>query len=115
MRDDWYGHRDPFTGTPGGDKDDWLLWDYLLMEAFEVVERITLSDGSFVMDQDDDYVEIQAIRSTDKFQAAVDGIKSGKNYKPRPGETFKPRIVTRRADKKMMLYSEWLETQKESE
>lgn len=115
MRDDWYGHRDPFSGAPEGDKDEWLTWDYLLMEAFEVVETITLPDGSFVMDQDDDAVQIQAIKTVDKFQASIDNITSGKNYKAKPGEKFKPRIVTRRSGGKFTLYSEYLKAQADTD
>lgn len=109
MRDDWFGHRDWFTGEPTGDREEWTTADFLLQEAFDVVENITLPDGSFVMDQEDDAVQVQAIRYTDKFQQSVDQITQGKNYKAKPGEKFRPRVITRRSDKKMPLYSEYIE------
>lgn len=62
-----------------------------------------------VWEKDSERVEIEALRKTDKFQAQVDRITGGKNYKRRNGEYFTPRIVLRGGE--YPTYSEYVATQ----
>lgn len=116
MRDDWYGHRDFFTGKPAGDKDEWTRLDYLVIEAYQIVEDITDETGMLIMDQDDEAVTVGAVRKINKFRAAIDNATKGsekKPYKPRPGEYFVPDIKTRRSGDKRITYTEWREAKLE--
>lgn len=95
MQDDWFGHRDAFTFEPVGDKDEWVEWDYVLLNAFQTVEDWTNQDGLLAYEVDDfqDRVIVQAVRKINKFEAAKESITGGKNYKPRPGEYFVPETL----------------------
>lgn len=107
MRDEWFGHRDPFLGTPSGDKDEWLDWDFALATAFQTVEAYTDKNGIPEWRKQDPDVVIDAERKIEPFQQAVDQIKAGKNYKQAPGEYFVPVFTARRKDKTMWTYEDW--------
>lgn len=116
MGDDWFGHRDPFTGEPVGDKDEYLTWDYALMNAFQTIEDYTdQKSGLPVWELDDEAVYVDAVRKTNKFQQAIDEATRGsktKPYQPSPGEYFVPDMNTRRKDGEgkpvFQTYSEWV-------
>lgn len=114
MRDDWFGHRDPLTGEPLGDRDEWLDWDHALAYAFQTIEDYSDSAGLLQWQLDDEAVEVNAIRKINKFQAAVDVMtksRGGKPYEPKPGEYFVADLFTRRADGHIQTYREWVEKQ----
>lgn len=118
MRDDWFGHRDPFTSEPSGERDEFTHWDFLLMEALQIVEDITDETGMLVMDQDDEAVVVTAVRKKNKFKAAIDNKTKGspnKPYVPQPGEYFIPDITTRRSGGDRMSYTEWVKAQQKSD
>lgn len=117
MGDDWFGHRDPFTGEPLGDKDEYTAWDYALMRAFQTVEDYTDSkSGLPIWELDDEPVEVEAIRRINKFQKAIDLATKGtdkKPYKPIPGEYFVPRMFSRKKDENgeevYQTFREWVQ------
>lgn len=97
MGDDWFGHRNVWTFEPEGDKDEWTEWDYLLSRAFQTVEDWTDSHGLLKYEVDDPKgrVYVEAVRKIDKFEEAKEAVTGGKNYKPKPGEYFIPRVEKR--------------------
>lgn len=107
MRDPWYGHRDPFGGRPRGDKDEWIDWDYALITALQIIEDNTDQNGLLRWVTDSDRVVVEAVKTQDKFQAAVDARTSGKNYKPGHGERFYPRVQLRGGE--FPTYREYVE------
>lgn len=107
MRDEWFGHRDPFNGEPYGDKDEWLDWDFALATAYQTVEAYTDKNGIPEWRKQDPDVVIDAERRIDQFQEAIDIMKSGTNYKPKPGEYFVPAFTFRRKDRSMWTYEDW--------
>src|SRR5690606_16031560 len=101
LRDDWAGHRHPFTGEPVGDKDAWTTWDHALAYAVQTIEDFTDQYGIPQWQLDDEAVEVDAVKKIHKFKAAVDRATSGskgKDYRPAPGEMFVPDIWSRRSD-----------------
>lgn len=100
FRDDWFGHRDPFTGQERGDKSAWIDWDYLLIDAFQVIEDYTDQNGILRWVHDTPWVDFDAKREVNKFDAAKDQKTSAKNYKPTPGEYFVPEIHSRSKSKR---------------
>ena len=116
MRDDWYGHRNPFTGDPEGDKDEWLEWDFLLLEALQIIEDYSDEYGLLAWEREDEAVVVDAERRIHKFKAAVDNATKGsktKPYEPRPGEYFVPKMWSRREDadgnEVIQTRREWIE------
>lgn len=102
MGDDWFGHRDPLTGDPVGDKEEYLSWDWALLNAFQTIEDYTdQKSGLLSWEMEGEGVEVDAIRKVNKFQAAIDNATRGtekKPYKPRPGEYFVPEMFSRKQD-----------------
>lgn len=114
MHDDWFGHRDPLTGRPTGDREEWIEWDHLLADTFQTIEDYTDEYGLLAWKRDDEAVEIDAVRKIHKFKAAVDQATAGsakKPYQPRPGEYFVPRLYSRRSDESTQTFREWIEAQ----
>lgn len=111
MRDDWYGHRDPFTGEKTGDKDAWLDWDYALLDAVQTLEDWTNQHGLLVWEVDDPKkrVIVEAKRKTDQFEAAKDRITGKKNYEARPGEIFVPNLVLDSEDGEWPTMEEYID------
>lgn len=96
MGDDWFGHRDPFTGEPIGDKDEYTSWDYALQNAFQAIEDYTDSkSGLLIWEIEDENAYVNANKKYNKFQAAIDKKTAGtpnKPYKAAPGEYFVPEL-----------------------
>lgn len=115
MGDEWYGHRDWFTGLPRGDKDEWVEWDWALIRAFQTVEDWTDSHGLLRYEVDDpkQRTYVEAVKKIDQFEAAKDRITSRKNYKPDPGEYFAPRLEKR--SKEWPTLQEYIEHEIEKE
>lgn len=101
MRDDWYGHRDPETFEPVGDKDEWLDVDYALLSALQTLEDYTDQHGLLIWEVQDpkNRVEVAAHMKIDPFEAAKEIKTSGKNYKKKPGEYYVPKLT--------LLSKEW--------
>ncbi len=114
-RDDWFGHRDPLSGNPQGDKDEWTGWDFALVDAYQTIEDYTDQYGILRWVQDDEQVEILAQRKVHKFDAARIKKTSGKNYKVTAGEYFVPSILSHRKDDNgrpvYQTFREWVKTQ----
>lgn len=52
MQDDWFGHRDPLTGAKLGDRHEWILWDFSLMNAYKLIEDYTDERGILLWEKD---------------------------------------------------------------
>lgn len=110
--DEYYGHRHSITGKPRGDREEWLPIDFLLARAYDEIKSFTRRSGVFEWVHDDPEVEIEAERDIDRFNAYVENVTKGtdKNpYKPVPGESWVPKIVSQREDKSVWSYTDWLD------
>jgi hypothetical protein len=117
LRDDWYGHRDPFSGAPEGDKDEWLDWDFALIDAFQTIEDYSDQYGLLQWELDDDDVVVDAIKKIHPFEQARDlATKGSKNkpYEPAPGEYFVPKMYKQFSDDPdFQTYEAWLKRKAE--
>lgn len=115
MHDDWYGHRDPFTGAPVGDKDEWIEWDHLLADAYQTIDDYTDEFGILRWVHDTPWVDIDADRKTHKFTESRDRITSRPKYKGDHGEYFVPYVKSLRKDEAgnevFWTFREWVEAQ----
>lgn len=116
MGDDWFGHRDPLTGMPQGDKDEYLSWDWALLNAFQTIEDYSDKHGLPTWEIDDERVVVEAHRRIDKFQRAIDErtrSTKAREYKPVPGEYFVPDVHSREIDENgnevFNTFREWVE------
>lgn len=96
MGDEWFGKRDPFTGEPRGDRDEYTSWDWALQNAFQTIQDYTdEKSGLLIWEMEDDNAYVNANKKYNKFQAAVDNKTKGtpnKPYKAEPGEYFTPHL-----------------------
>lgn len=113
MEDDWYGHRDPLTGAPTGDRDEWIGWDHTLVNAYQLIQDFTNEHGLLIWEVDDpkERVTVLAERKIDKFKAAVESRTGGKKYKALKGEYFVPKLDLRA--KEWPTFDEWVQSQTE--
>jgi hypothetical protein len=109
MQDAHFGHRDWVTGEVIGDSSVKTDWDYALMAAYQIIQDNTLPSGILAWDNDADNVIIEAVRKTDKFEAAKQAITSGKNYKGKKGEVWVPRNKLQWGE--YPTYSGWVKEQ----
>jgi len=116
MGDDWFGHRDPLTFEPLGDREEYTSWDWSILNAFQTIEDYSDKHGLLVWEIDDERVVVDAIRKTDKFQRSIDERTKGtdkKPYKPIPGEYFVPDVHSREHDESgnevFNTFREWVE------
>src|SRR5690606_21291397 len=70
-RDDWFGHRTA-SGEEFGDRDEYIDWDYALIEALETIEDFTDDNGLIRWEVEEDGVSVDSVRTFDKFQASID-------------------------------------------
>lgn len=102
MGDDWFGHRDPLTGKPMGDREEYTSWDYALQNAFQTIEDYTDSkSGLLIWEMEDDNAYVTADKKINKFEAARDKKTAGTKNKPyhaEPGEYFIPNLKSHRED-----------------
>lgn len=102
MGDDWFGHRNPLTGEPQGDREEFTSWDWSLVNALQTIEDYTDSkSGLLIWEMEGEGVEVDAIKKVNKFQASIDTSTKGSEkhpYKPRPGEYFVPEMWSRKKD-----------------
>lgn len=80
------------SGDKIGDRDQWIKWDYALVGALQVIEDNTTSSGHPSWVVESERVDVLAVKSIDKFQAAIDRKTSGTKYKASPGETHRAEI-----------------------
>ena len=94
MADANFGHTDPFTGELYEDADGWTDWDFLLVQADQLIRDWTDQNGLLAWEVNDhkQRVRVLAERRIDQFEAAKASITSGKRYKARPGEYFVPKL-----------------------
>lgn len=116
MGDDWFGHRDPLSWEPQGNAEEFLSWDWSLLNAFQTIEDYSDKHGLPTWELDDERVVVDAVRKIDKFQRAIDERTKGtekKPYKPVPGEYFVPDVWSREKDEdgnsKFQTFREWVE------
>lgn len=115
MRDEWFGHRNPLTGAPMGDREEYTSWDFALLEALQTVEDFTDSkSGLPIWEVETPWVEVDAVKKVNKFQASIENATKGterKPYKPRPGEYFVPALYSRKTDEEgnevFWTFREW--------
>lgn len=123
MGDDWFGHRNPRTGEPRGDKEEYTRWDYALMSAFQTIEDYTdPKSGLPIWELDDERVVVSAVRRINKFDQAValrTAGKKNKPYTPIPGEYFIPHVECREKNEdgsdKFQTITEWIQKQVEKD
>lgn len=115
MGDDWYGHRNPITGEPLGNSEEYLSWDWALLNAYQLIEDYTDDVGLLAWERDDEAANISADRKIHPFHAAKDKKTKGtekKPYKPYPGEYFVPKLTSQRKDENgddlFQSYREWV-------
>lgn len=73
---------------PDGDPTQWTSWDYAIGTAMQIIEDGTTEQGHLIWEASGDDVYFDAIRKTNKAQAAIDRITNQEGYKSRPGEYF---------------------------
>lgn len=102
MGDDWYGHRDPLTFAPMGDKEEYLSWDWALLNAFQTIEDYTDGESGLpIWEVEGEGVEVDAVKKVNKFKASIATQTQGtekRPYKGRPGEYFIPKMWSRKTD-----------------
>lgn len=116
MGDDWFGHRDPFTGVPVGDREEYTSWDFSLLNAFQTIEDYTdQKSGIPIWELEDERVVVGAKRKVNKFQRAIDEKTKStekKPYKPIPGEYFVPDMYSRETDENgeqvFQTFTDWV-------
>lgn len=117
MGDDWFGHRDPLTGRPMGDRTEYTRWDWALANAVQTIEDFTDDKSGLPQwELDDERIEVYALKRVNKFQQAIDESTrgtAGKPYKPKPGEYFIPEIHSRQVDEDgnevFPTFREWID------
>ena len=114
FRDDWAGHR-TYAGEPIGDRSEWVDWDYALMDAVQTIIDFTDENGLLAWEVAEDGVIVESQKTFDKFAASVDRKTSKKDYKPQPGERWKPVIKPKRGKESYQTFAEWRAVQEEGE
>ena len=122
MADDWFGHRHPFTGEPFGDKDEWTDWDFVLVEAVQLIEDWTDQHGLLAWEVDDPKERVQVVAKPriDKFEQQreiMSASESRGNKKPPKGRYYVPVVDLMKPATEWpghQEYFEWLASQKES-
>lgn len=112
-RDEYFGSRDPLTGEPTGERDDWDEWDHALVSAYQTVEYYTDKNGIHRWKKEDPRLKgIDAVRKIDPYQESVDLIVDSPHYKKIPGAYFVPEIKTERPGDETWTYEEWVKSLK---
>lgn len=119
MGDEWFGKRDPFTGEPRGERDEYTSWDWALQNAFQTIQDYTdEKSGLLIWEIEDENAYVNAVRKTNKFQAAIDNKTKGKGGKPyvaAPGEYFTPDLKSHVQDEDgnpvFQTMREWIQGQ----
>lgn len=111
-RDDWFGHW-TVQGDRHGDPNERIEWDFALIEALETIDDFTDDNGLLRWEVDEDGVSVDSVKTYDKFQASIDRKTGRDNYKPEPGERWKPvvRPSRYREDGGFQTFAEWRESQ----
>lgn len=104
------------NGDPCGEPE-WTTWDYALMSALQLIEDFTDQNGLPVWEKESDRVIVEAVRKTDKFEAAKEKTTNKKNYKSVPGEYFVPRLKLMPGweEDGWPTFQEWAESQQEDD
>lgn len=119
MGDEWFGKRDPFTGEPRGDREEYTSWDWALQNAFQAIEDYTDDkSGLLIWEMEDENAYVDAVRKNNKFQAAVDNktkTRGGKAYVATPGEYFVPDLKSHVVDEEgkpvFQTMREWIQAE----
>lgn len=112
MSDEWFGHRDYFTGEPDGDRTEWTEWDFALARAYQTVEYYTDQNGIFQWIKEDPYVMIEATPKIDEFRQAVEKAERNGSVE---GRYWVPDIGSRREDGSLWTYQEWVNSMREKD
>lgn len=112
MRDEFFGHRHPLTGSPIGDKEEWIAWDFALVNAFHTAEAFTDQNGINQWTKEDPNAAIGAMKKIDEFQGSVESITSGSKYKKTPGEYFVPDIKEISRGEGLWTFADWREAER---
>lgn len=79
------------------------------MFAVQTIEDFTTPDGLLAWEIDEDDVIVDAVKKTNKFEAAKQRKTGGNNYKPTPGEYFVAAIRPPRGKDRHQTITEWRE------
>lgn len=111
MKDRWFGHR-THKGEKVGDPDELTRWDYALISALQIIEDSSDRNGLLHWQTDADWVDVEAVKKINKFDAVVARATSGKKYKPAHGEYFVPRLKSRSKELGIPTFQEYQETRR---
>lgn len=100
MMDDAFGHRDPFTGVPQGDIEQWTTWDHLIANVHQLIVDFTDENGFLAWEKDDPSEAMEILVSTryDRAKASQDRFEAsdrGKRELARPGAYVETRMRLR--------------------
>ena len=115
LGDDFALHRHPATGEPLPGKPTWTTWDYNLVAAFQLVEDFTDRNGLLAWEKDHEDVLVEPVAKIDPYEKALAARTGGKNYKPRPGETFMARATLQPWAEEWPTFREWVEEQNKND
>lgn len=87
------------------------------MQAVSTIESFTDENGLYVWEIEEDGVSVDSVKTHSKFQASIDRKTSKKNYKPDPGERWKPEIrpSRHREDGEFQTFAEWRASKAEND
>lgn len=104
--------RDPFSGEPLGEPE-WTDWDYVLVNAVQIIEDFTLPSGLLAWENESDKIDVLAVQKVDKFRAAEQKYTNNKRNKEIPGGYFVPLVRLKPFVKEYPSFREWVESQVE--
>lgn len=121
MQDEWFGHRDPFTHQPVGDKDAWTSWDFLLSNVYQLIEDFTDQHGFLLWEVEDKHERaiIETSIEVDRVEQAIklksENKQTAKQMAATPGAYIKPKIVLRKGVKDWPTHVEFFKYLSEKE
>lgn len=107
MRDEWFGHRDPLTGKEQGDREEWVTWDFRLIQVFQLIEDFTDQHGFLAWEIDDpkNRTLVETTFEVDRAQQALNIAEKKKSNRDKldkvEGSYLAPKL------KRMNPGSEW--------
>lgn len=106
-------YRDPFSNEPFDDPE-WTTWDYLLVNAVQIIEDFTVDGGLLAWENESEAVDVFAVQKVNKFRAAESAYTNNKRNKELPGGYFVPKVQLKSWAKEWPTFKEWVENNKDS-
>lgn len=101
-QDEWYGHRNHFTGEPEGDREEWVPWDFILAQAYQLVTDFTNQYGFLEWESDDPYGVVTVVPELkiDKVEQSLELGKKNRDTARRLERVAGSKLVPRLKKKK---------------